>query len=48
MGVLDPIKVVITNYPEDKEEVLIASYNDYEDGFGNRDVPFSREIYIEK
>ena len=48
MGVLDPVKVVITNYPEDKEEVLDASYNDYEDGFGSREVPFSRELYIEK
>ena len=48
MGVLDPVKVVITNYPEDKEEVLDASYNDYEEGFGSREVPFSREIYIEK
>ena len=48
MGVLDPVKVVITNYSEDKEEVLDASYNDYEEGFGSRDVPFSREIYIEK
>ncbi len=48
MGVLDPVKVVITNYPEDKEEILDASYNDYEEGFGGREVPFSREIYIEK
>ena len=48
MGVLDPVKVVITNYPEDKEELLEASYNDYEEGFGSREVPFSREIYIEK
>ena len=48
MGVLDPIKVVITNYPEGEEELLEASYNDYEDGFGSRKVPFSREIYIEK
>ena len=48
MAVLDPVKVVITNYPEDKEEFLDASYNDYEDGFGSREVPFSREIYIEK
>ncbi len=48
MGVLDPVKVVITNYPEDKEEILDASYNDYEDGFGSREVPFSRELYIEK
>ena len=48
MGVLDPIKVVITNYPEDKEEILDANYNDYEEGFGSREVPFSREIYIER
>ncbi len=48
MGVLDPVKVVITNYPENKEEILDASYNDYEDGFGSREVPFSREIYIER
>ncbi|WP_397447681.1 glutamine--tRNA ligase/YqeY domain fusion protein [Polaribacter sp. R77954] len=48
MGVLDPVKVVITNYPEGEEEILEASYNDYEEGFGSRQVPFSREIYIEK
>jgi glutaminyl-tRNA synthetase len=48
MAVLDPVKVVITNYPEGKEEILTANYNDYEDGFGSREVPFSREIYIEK
>jgi glutaminyl-tRNA synthetase len=48
MAVLDPIKVVITNYPEGKEEFLTAEYNDYEDGFGSREVPFSREIYIER
>ena len=48
MGVLDPVKVVITNYPEGEEELLDANYNDYEDGFGSRKVPFSREIYIEK
>ena len=48
LAVLDPVKVVITNYPEGKEEFLDASYNDYEEGFGSRSVPFSREIYIEK
>ena len=48
MAVLDPVKVVITNYPEDKEEFLDANYNDYAEGFGSRAVPFSREIYIEK
>ncbi|MCI2229869.1 glutamine--tRNA ligase/YqeY domain fusion protein [Polaribacter sp. MSW13] len=48
MGVLDPVKVIIDNYPEGKEEMLDANYNDYEDGFGSREVPFSREIYIER
>ena len=48
MAVLNPIKVLITNYPEDKTELIDASYNDYIDGFGSREVPFSREIYIEK
>ncbi len=48
MGVLNPIKVVIDNYPEGEEEFLDANYNDYEEGFGSRKVPFSREIYIEK
>ncbi len=48
MAVLDPVKVIITNYPDDKEEFINASYNDYVEGFGSRKVPFSREIYIEK
>jgi len=48
MAVLNPVKVIITNYPEGEEEFLDASYNDYEEGFGSRAVPFSREIYIEK
>jgi len=48
MAVLDPIKVVITNYPEDKEEWLEAENNPEDDNAGTRQVPFSREIYIEK
>ncbi|MDX6745322.1 glutamine--tRNA ligase/YqeY domain fusion protein [Polaribacter sp. PL03] len=48
MGVLDPVKVIIDNYPEGDGEVLTANYNDYEDGFGTREVPFSKEIYIER
>lgn len=48
MAVLDPIKVIISNYPEGGEEFLDANYNDYEEGFGSRAVPFSREIYIER
>ena len=48
MGVLDPVKVVITNYPEDKEEVLIAENNPEDENSGTRMVPFAREIYIER
>ncbi|RBP34705.1 glutaminyl-tRNA synthetase [Oceanihabitans sediminis] len=48
MAVLDPIKVVITNYPEDKEEWFEAENNPEDASAGTRKVPFSREIYIEK
>ncbi|MCB0461994.1 MAG: glutamine--tRNA ligase/YqeY domain fusion protein [Flavobacteriaceae bacterium] len=48
MAVLDPVKVVITNYPEDKEEWLEAENNPEDEKAGSRKVPFSREIYIEK
>ncbi len=48
MGVLDPVKIIITNYPENEVEILDANYNDYEEGFGSREVPFSKEIYIER
>ncbi len=47
MAVLDPVKVVITNYPEDKEEWLEAENNQEDESAGFRKVPFSREIYIE-
>ena len=48
MGVLDPIKVVITNYPEGEEEWLEAENNPEDESAGTRQVPFSREIYIER
>jgi len=48
MGVLDPLKVVITNYPEGKEEWLTAENNPEDEAAGERQVPFSREIYIEQ
>lgn len=48
MAVLDPVKVVITNYPEDKEEWFEAENNQEDTAAGFRKVPFSREIYIEK
>jgi glutaminyl-tRNA synthetase len=48
MAVLDPIKVVITNYPEGKEEWLEAENNPEEELITYRKVPFSRELYIER
>ncbi|MFD2822541.1 glutamine--tRNA ligase/YqeY domain fusion protein [Lacinutrix iliipiscaria] len=48
MAVLDPIKVVITNYPEDKEEWFEAENNPEDSSAGSRQVPFSNELYIEK
>ncbi len=48
MGVLNPLKVVIDNYPEDKEEELDAVNNPEDPECGTRKIPFSREIYIEK
>ncbi|CAL2088489.1 Glutamine--tRNA ligase [Tenacibaculum dicentrarchi] len=48
MGVLDPVKVIIDNYPEDREEILIAENNPEDENAGTRIVPFSREIYIER
>ena len=48
MGVLDPLKVVITNYPEGQEEWLTAENSPEDETLGSREVPFSRELYIEK
>lgn len=48
MAVIDPIKVVITNYPEGKVEYLDAVNNPENEQFGTRKVAFSREIYIER
>ncbi|MFO1442487.1 glutamine--tRNA ligase/YqeY domain fusion protein [Bacillus sp. Bva_UNVM-123] len=48
MGVLHPLKVVITNYPEDKVEMLEAEINPENPEMGSREIPFSREIYIEQ
>lgn len=48
MGVLDPLKLVITNYPEGEEEWLVAENNPEDVSAGEHEVPFSRELYIEK
>jgi len=48
MAVLNPIKLVITNYPEGEEEWLDAENNPEDDSAGSRKVPFSRTLYIER
>ncbi|WP_035335082.1 glutamine--tRNA ligase/YqeY domain fusion protein [Dokdonia sp. PRO95] len=48
MAVLDPVKLVITNYPEGQEEWLDAENNPEDEAAGERKVPFSRELYIER
>jgi glutaminyl-tRNA synthetase len=48
MGVLNPLKIVIDNYPEDKVEELDALNNPEDPGLGTRMIPFSRVIYIEQ
>ncbi|BAH46526.1 glutaminyl-tRNA synthetase [Brevibacillus brevis NBRC 100599] len=48
MAVLNPLKVVITNYPEGQVEMLEAEINPENPEMGNREIPFSREIYIEQ
>tara|TARA_R110002124_G_scaffold17532_3_gene73344 strand:+ start:211853 stop:213529 length:1677 start_codon:yes stop_codon:yes gene_type:complete len=48
MAVLNPIKLVITNYPEGKTEWLEAENNQEDESAGFRKVPFSRELYIER
>ena len=49
MAVLDPIKLVITNYPEGKEEILTGENNpEAEDKGGTRVIPFGNELWIER
>ncbi|MFV0543997.1 MAG: glutamine--tRNA ligase/YqeY domain fusion protein [Marinicella pacifica] len=48
MGVLRPLKVVIENYPEDKEEILTGANHPQDDSFGEHEIPFGREIYVEQ
>ena len=48
MAVLDPVKVVITNFPEGQTEMLEADNNPEDESAGKREVPFTRELYIER
>ncbi|CAM2796318.1 glutamine--tRNA ligase/YqeY domain fusion protein [Legionella worsleiensis] len=46
--VMDPVKVVIENYPQDKVELIQSSYNPQDPNAKSRDLPFAREVYIER
>ncbi|MBT5890459.1 MAG: glutamine--tRNA ligase/YqeY domain fusion protein [Chromatiales bacterium] len=48
LAVLNPLKVVITNYPEGQEEMLVADNHPMDPEAGQRELPFSREIYVEQ
>ncbi len=48
MAVLNPVKIVIDNYPEAQVEMLTADNNPEDENAGTREIPFSREIYIER
>ncbi len=48
MSVVNPVKLIIENYPEDKEEWLETENNPEDEKAGTREVPFSRELYIER
>ena len=48
MAVVDPVKLIITNYPENEEEFLETENNPEQEDAGTREVPFSRELYIER
>ncbi len=48
MGVLDPVKLIIDNYPEDLQETIIAQNHPQNPEMGSRPLPFGRELYIER
>jgi glutaminyl-tRNA synthetase len=48
MAVLNPVKLIITNYPEGQTEMMTIDNHASDENFGKREVPFSRELYIER
>ncbi len=48
MAVLNPVKLIITNYPEGQTEMMTIDNHASDESFGKREVPFSRELYIER
>ena len=47
-GILNPLKVVITNWPEDKVEIMTAVNNPEDESAGSREMPFTRELYVDQ
>ena len=48
MVVLNPVKLTITNYPEDQTETLLTENNPENPSFGSREIPFAKDLYIER
>ena len=48
MAILDPVKLIIDNYPEGQTEMLTVANNQENEALGSREVPFARELYIER
>lgn len=48
MSVVDPLKLVIDNYPEDKTDILEVEYHPHHPEYGSRKIPFTKELWIEK
>ncbi|HHA2517487.1 TPA: glutamine--tRNA ligase/YqeY domain fusion protein, partial [Stenotrophomonas maltophilia] len=48
MAVIDPVKLVLTNLPDDHEEQLTFSNHPKDESFGSREVPFAREVWIDR
>ena len=48
MAVIDPIKLIIENYPDDKVEYMEVENNPEDKTFGSRKIAFSKELYIER
>lgn len=48
MAVLDPVKLIITNYPETQTEMMITENNPEDETAGTREIPFAKELYIER
>jgi len=47
-GIMDPVKLIITNWPEDHQEIMMAENNPEDENSGTREMPFTRELFIDR